>query len=436
MTDNRRQREEDIFGGNFFSKRRIGRVGIHRSGNDFAQACRLAIVVLIMFCGQAAALDIISYYSPRNRARPVRRRTDYIILHTTEGPKKGSLKKVRERGEAHYLVDRRGRVYRIIHRKRIALHAGRSMWNGRSNLDSCSIGIEVVGYHNGTITSAQYKALKKLLDQLQRIYRIPDERVLTHSMVAYGAPNRWHRKSHRGRKRCGMLFAKKSVRRRLGLYKEPRYDPDVRAGRLAVGDPYLARVLYGSAREQEEAVSRFSGSDVNIICSSRSAWDIARDEYKSSGTLYVFPDEREFRGNQIKSWKKIPAGTRVILAGSQSENEFESVREIGSNGKAALDIAGDEYNRKTTIYFLPDGRIKRGDELKDTELRELPEETKILVGYVHGGRITSKRSAFDICGKRWNFPSTFFRFPDGSIKPGNMVNENAIPENSLIFYRN
>jgi hypothetical protein len=22
-------------------------------------------------------------------------------------------------------------------------------------------------------------------------------------MVAYGAPNRWHKKSHRGRKRCG-----------------------------------------------------------------------------------------------------------------------------------------------------------------------------------------------------------------------------------------
>lgn len=396
-----------------------------------------AVFLLFVLCWeQAAALDISNYYSPKNRERPKRPRTNYIILHTTEGPKKGSLKKVHRNGEAHYFVDTRGHVYRIIHKKRVALHAGRSMWEGKTNLDKYSIGIEVVGYHNKDITQAQYMALKELLSQLQRIYRIPDERILTHSMVAYGTPNRWHRKSHRGRKRCGMLFARNSVRSKLGLDKKPLYDPDVRAGRLAVGDPYLTKVLYGSALEEQIAIERFTAIDANVISPARSAWDIAGERYKSSETTYEFPDGKKLRGDQIRGWKQIPAGTRVLFAESRWENELEDVKELGKDGKSAKDIAGDEYNSKTTIYFLPDGRVKRGDELKESELKELPEKTMMLVGYVYGGYITGKRRAFDVCGKRWNFPSTFYRFPDGSILPGNRVNENAIPKNTLIFYRN
>jgi len=387
-------------------------------------------------CGQAAALDITSYYSPRNRERPVRRRTDCIILHTTEGPKKGSLRKVRKNGETHYFVDTGGHVYRIIHRKRVSLHAGRSMWKGRRNLDNCSIGIEVVGYHNRDITPSQYEALKDLLAQLQKIYRMPDDRVLTHSMIAYGPPNRWHGRSHRGRKRCGMLFAKKSVRRKLGLDNEPAYDPDVRAGRLVAADPYLARFLYGSVGEQEKTVTRFTGDDANTISGGRTAWDIARDMYGSPETRYVFPDGRKLRGDEIRNWKKIPPGTRVILAGSQRDNKSERVKEVGVDGNTAKEIAGDEYNRKTTIYFLPDGRVMRGDELRDVDMHGLPSKTKILVGYIHGGSITQKRHAFEICGRHWNSPSTFYLFPDGSIRAGDNVDENSIPRNSMVFYRN
>jgi len=67
-----------------------------------------------------------------------------------------------------------------------------------------------------------------------------------HSHVAYGAPNKWHKTKHRGRKRCGMLFAMPSVRRQLGLTTRPAFDPDTRAGRLSNADDYLRRVLYGN----------------------------------------------------------------------------------------------------------------------------------------------------------------------------------------------
>ncbi len=310
------------------------------------------------------------------------------------------------------------------------------MWDRKYNIDNYAIGIEVVGYHNKDITSAQYKAVKELLSQLQAIYKIPDEKVLTHSMVAYGAPNRWHKKSHRGRKRCGMLFAKRSVRLRLGLDKQPLYDPDVKAGRLVVADPYLAKVLYGSAREQEQAAQLFAGAGANVISKSRSAWDIARDKYKSADTVYEFPDGKRLAGNQVRDWKKIPAGTKVLLSANQSDNEDESVKQIGVDGNTAQEVAGDEYNNKNTIYFLSGGKVKHGHEMKDADFKSLSKGTKVLVGYIDGGYITANRSAFDVCGKKWNFPSTFYRFPDGSIVPGNKINENAIPKNALVFYQN
>jgi len=273
------------------------------------------LLLLICLVNSSSALTFKNHYSPLNRERPKRRRTDYIILHTTEGPKKGSLNKVHRYGETHYFVDEAGRVYRIIDKKRVAFHAGLSMWKGRSDIDKCSIGIEVVGYHNKGIAGAQYAALRQLLADLQRIYGIPDDRVLTHSMVAYGAPNRWHRKPHRGRKRCGMLFAGAAVRAGLGLDKAPLFDPDVRAGRLTVADPYLARALYRPAKTRSHTASAPTGKDseTRVITSGRSAWDIAKEKYKSAATIYSFPDGTCFRGDQITDWRRIPIGTRVTL---------------------------------------------------------------------------------------------------------------------------
>jgi len=399
---------------------------------------RLALSVVVLFAvlaGSATAMQISDHYSPFNSKRALRKRTDYIILHTTEGPTKGSLNKVHRYGEANYLIGTDGHVYRIINKNRIAMHAGRSMWKGRTNLDLTSVGIEVSGYHNRDITSAQYAALRELISQLQKIYKIPDDNVLTHSMVAYGSPNRWHKRSHRGRKRCGMLFAKHSVRQKLGLTKQPLFDPDIKSRRLVNADPYLAKILYGSAREQLTASARFQGSDAMVISSKRSAWDIARDKYKSAETLYIFPDGKKLRGNEIKDWKAMQAGTRVVLSDSQSANEPEGLMVIGKDGDTASDIAGDELSAASTIYFLKDGRVRQGSELSVKVVKTLPSGTRILVGYVHGGYISSKRCAFDICGDKWNLSSTFYRFRDGSVKPGNRVSQNSLNPQTMVFFQ-
>jgi hypothetical protein len=220
----------------------------------------------------------------------------------------------------------------------------------------------------------------------------------------------------------------------LGLHGQPAYDPDVRAGRLVDADPYLSRVLYGSAREQTRAVARFNAADQNVIAANRSAWDIARDAYDRPETTYIFPDGRKKRGNEIKDWRRIPAGTRVIL-GDQVDNPREGLLRIGRDGQTASDIAGQEYNRRTTVYFLPDGRVRRGDEMSENDFRSLSDGSGILVGYVSGGYVSAKRSAFDICGGRWSFPSTYYRFPDGRLVSGDRVNENGIPKATMVFYR-
>ncbi|HPQ65616.1 MAG TPA: N-acetylmuramoyl-L-alanine amidase [bacterium] len=383
----------------------------------------------------AAKLNIVNHYSPENKNREKRPSTDYIILHTTEGATAGSLKKVTRNGETHYFVDPAGKVYRIIQRDRIALHAGRSMWNGRANLDDVSLGIEVVGYHNRDLTAAQYVALKELLRQLRNIYRIPDERVLTHSMVAYGLPNRWHATSHRGRKRCGMLFARKDVRVKLGIERAPDCDPDVRAGRLTVGDPYLARVLYGSPRTQEEALSRFVGADAQTIAKGRSAWDVARDQYNSPQTVYIFPDGKVLRGNEIVAWGSIPAGTRVILSDNQRDNPPETIRILGRDGSTAAEIAGGEYASASTLYLYPDGRYRLGNDLTAGDFKTLPVNTRILLGYSVAGKVTPETSAFDICGPDWNLPATIYFLPDGRLLPGNEIGEKSIPRETTVFTR-
>ncbi len=339
----------------------------------------------------ARKLRIFNRWSPKNRRRPLRPSTRYLVLHTTEGAEKGSLAKVRKYGETHYFVCKNGVIYRIIDRGKIATHAGRSLWNGERALDNCSVAIEVVGYHDQDITRAQYTALKELIRQLKSIYKIPDDRVLTHSMVAYGRANRYHPEEHRGRKRCGMLFARPRVRTALGLAPGPLRDVDVQAGRLAVADRDLFSILYA-----RPPVSTLAGTG---------------------------------------------RSTRESQSGANGgEQGFEGFQEIGKDGSTAREIAGAAYDNERTIYFFPNGLIRTGQELRRNRrfrplLENPPKGTRVLVGYVYGGYVQLRRSPSRIAGVRWNYPSTYYRLPDGKIVSGDEIEDTAIPERTLIFYQ-
>jgi N-acetylmuramoyl-L-alanine amidase len=337
-------------------------------------------------------LRIVNRWSPKNTRRPLRPSTRYIVLHTTEGAEQGSLNKVWRRGETHYFVGLDGTVYRIIDKRRIATHAGRSMWRGQRALDNSSVGIEVCGYYNQDITRAQYAALRELVRQLKVIFKVPDVNILTHSMVAYGRPNRYHPEDHRGRKRCGMIFARPDVRAALGINSQPAADPDVAAGRVAVADMVLFRVLYPRGASSPALTA-------------------------SASPPTETPSENE-----------------------GEEESFEGFLEIGKDGKSARDLAGSAYKDERTIYFFPDGFVRTGAELYRSrrlrsKLENLPNGTRVLVGYVYGGHVKSSRSPSRIAGAKWNYPSTFYRFPDGKIISGDEIEDSAIPKQTLIFYQ-
>lgn len=371
-----------------------------------------------------------NYRSPKNRQRPARKMTRYIILHTTEGPARGALDKLSANGECHYVVNTDGKVYAIIDRKRVAYHAGLSMWDGQTGLDSVSVGIEVVGFHNKKPTEAQYSSLRLLIGELQGAYNVPDERVLTHSMIAYGNPNRWQKKRHRGRKRCAMVLAAPEARAKLGLYKKPLYDPDVKAGRLVDADPELSKILY---QKGPVSMSPAKG-DPYVIGPGRTAWDIARDLYRSRDTVYVFPDGSRKNGAEIKNWKSMPAGTRVELGGT-TENLMEGLLTIGVDGTAS-ELGGDEVAASSTFYFPSGGgKYHIGSSLTPSKIDELPQGTKMLVGYKAGGPVSARNPVFNICSVKWNRPDTFYLDKNGKITSGDAIDEKNISAGTMVFYR-
>ncbi len=86
---------------------------------------------------------------------------------------------------AHYLIGRDGTIYQLVADKNIAYHAGVSKTpDGRSNVNSFSIGVEMVNTKEGKFTDAQYRALNKLIAKEKQKYKI--KYVLGHDDIAPG----------------------------------------------------------------------------------------------------------------------------------------------------------------------------------------------------------------------------------------------------------
>lgn len=351
-----------------------------------------AAFVFCVFAMDADALSFSNRYrSPRNAERQIRKSTKVIVLHTTEAGARSSLNKLSERGEAHYCIDEKGVVHRIVDRNREAFHAGRSMWGGKEECDSYSIGIEVVGHHDKPVTLYQIDAIRELLATLKKEYRIDDAHVLCHSHVAYGAPNKWQKRNHRGRKRCGMLFAMSSVRSRIGLKSKPAYDPDVRAKRLVVGDAYLEKVLYGKvdtmvgAYKKNAAPKPKEGLFASLF--TKRDPDMANEPEKENyyekpkaALTAAAPAKPEVKKRYVsaasaKSAEKKPKPAapkpKAVLDSAKKEplvladlEDRVKFREIGvmKKGSSPYGVAGRAWNSPSTYYYYK-GKVTRGDRL-------------------------------------------------------------------------
>lgn len=89
---------------------------------------------------------------------------------------------------AHYFVFEDGRVVQLVEEQDRAWHAGKSFWAGETDINSCSLGIEVAnpGHEFGyrPFPDGQIDALIFLCRDLVRRHPISPPRVLAHSDVA------------------------------------------------------------------------------------------------------------------------------------------------------------------------------------------------------------------------------------------------------------
>lgn len=357
--------------------------------------------------------------SPLNSHRPEleKESVKYIVLHTTESPYPSCYIKLKARGEAHFLVRQSGVIDQFIYLDRLARHAGRSEWKGKKSVDHESIGIEIEGVHNIPPNLAQQAALKSLVPWLQKKFKIRSENVLTHSMVAYGKPNRFWSQDHRGRKRCGMMLQRNDLRFNIGLKRRAQNDLDVIENRLMIADEPLFAFLY-NPKVGPEIFSLKSGPSI-----------------RSYLLPLNLPQTAYFRQFAVPSPTVEPSET-ATSAEDAGTVEFIDADAFAGDGARAI---GDQYAASTTIYFFARGTIRTGAELEATKFpadpRALPKQTKILVGYIYGGKVTEHRSAFSIANKFWNDPSTFYRFPDHSIKTGDEVNQSSIKIGTIVLFQ-
>lgn len=150
-----------------------------------------------------------------------------ILYHTSEGdivplkPEKNRLLKkytsqlvsyISRKKGYHYLIDRFGRVYRIVREKDAAFHAGNAVWADEDsiflNLNHAFLGICFEGkdfkeihepgstkpkiriVDDTTITQAQIQSGKELTDWLRFHYKIPQSNCIPHAIASVYPKNR------------------------------------------------------------------------------------------------------------------------------------------------------------------------------------------------------------------------------------------------------
>jgi N-acetylmuramoyl-L-alanine amidase len=89
---------------------------------------------------------------------------------------------------AHYLIDEDGTIHRLVAEDKRAWHAGQSHWRGITDINSASIGIELVnpGHEFGyrEFAPAQIEALIPLLSEIKDRYEITRGNIVGHSDIA------------------------------------------------------------------------------------------------------------------------------------------------------------------------------------------------------------------------------------------------------------
>ena len=137
---------------------------------------------------------MIECLSPNFNPRPGEGEVNMLIMHTTcMADTQSALDRLCDpasKVSAHYVIDEVGQVYHLVDERERAWHAGVAFWDGVTDVNGCSIGIEIA--HPGPdengegpeFPSHQWQALINLSQDIIGRHPIPAHRVLAHSDVA------------------------------------------------------------------------------------------------------------------------------------------------------------------------------------------------------------------------------------------------------------
>jgi N-acetylmuramoyl-L-alanine amidase len=85
---------------------------------------------------------------------------------------------------AHYLIDTDGAVLRLVEETMRAWHAGAGAWGGRGDVNSRSIGIELVNRGTEPFAAPQMAVLEQVLAGVRDRWALPPQAVIGHSDMA------------------------------------------------------------------------------------------------------------------------------------------------------------------------------------------------------------------------------------------------------------
>jgi N-acetylmuramoyl-L-alanine amidase len=116
------------------------------------------------------------------------RKPNFVVLHYTDQAAVEQTLKVftipRTEVSAHYVISRNGTVYHMLSDYLRAHHAGLGRWGNVTDMNSCSIGIELDNNGSEPFADAQVASLLAVLRQLKQTYNIPTANFIGHSDFA------------------------------------------------------------------------------------------------------------------------------------------------------------------------------------------------------------------------------------------------------------
>ena len=119
------------------------------------------------------------------------RKVDAVIVHSTFNNSGGNFYDIdlvlkqfsTYKVSAHYVIGRDGVIYKVVDEKNVSYHAGKSsLPDGRTDVNSCSIGIEIMTSYKESPTEQQVNSLITLINNIKKRHTI--NYIFRHSDIA------------------------------------------------------------------------------------------------------------------------------------------------------------------------------------------------------------------------------------------------------------